>query len=404
MVRSLANSVLFELHDSIEKLPGSLESRQLLVKRSLDYLDALAQDATASDVDLQIEVAKGYLRLGDIENSYSLGEPIAAQKHYEKSLALTRALVSNHPRNFEARRQMFLALDSASSGYESQGQYEKAIPLAEEAKRIASETLEMFPQQADAKRDRLRSIYGLAFTWNRSRTHKEKAVAEGELALAGWREMVRADANDLIALEELSKAERLLGGHYFETQKYEASLQHTKAAYEMDKVLASKSPGKEERVAFSLGQLAVIQSLLNNRDEAIRMLKEQLEIRRKVMERDPANLDALRRYGITLNRICDTYVRMRNAEEAIRFGEQAAAVQRKVYAKDPHSVLVNREYLYALVDLAHGYGIRKQKEKYCPLVREAEPLLNGPLEKTAETVADRTRKDDVRKTLPRCAS
>jgi hypothetical protein len=35
-VRSLAHSVLFELHDAIEKLPGSTAARELLVRRALE--------------------------------------------------------------------------------------------------------------------------------------------------------------------------------------------------------------------------------------------------------------------------------------------------------------------------------------------------------------------------------
>lgn len=44
-VRKLANSVVFELHDSIENLPGSTPARELLVGRALEYLDSLADEA-----------------------------------------------------------------------------------------------------------------------------------------------------------------------------------------------------------------------------------------------------------------------------------------------------------------------------------------------------------------------
>ena len=46
-VRSLANTMLFDLHDLIEPLPGALEARQRLVETGLTYLDRLA--ATAGD-------------------------------------------------------------------------------------------------------------------------------------------------------------------------------------------------------------------------------------------------------------------------------------------------------------------------------------------------------------------
>jgi len=51
-VRSLANSLLFDIHDSIKDLPGATPARKLLVGRALEYLDRLSQEA-AGDVSLQ---------------------------------------------------------------------------------------------------------------------------------------------------------------------------------------------------------------------------------------------------------------------------------------------------------------------------------------------------------------
>jgi len=44
-VRKLSNSLLFELHDAIQNLPGATPARELLVKRALEYLDRLAAEA-----------------------------------------------------------------------------------------------------------------------------------------------------------------------------------------------------------------------------------------------------------------------------------------------------------------------------------------------------------------------
>src|SRR5262249_37005140 len=44
-VRALANSLLFELHDAIQNLPGATAARELLVKRALQYLDSLSRES-----------------------------------------------------------------------------------------------------------------------------------------------------------------------------------------------------------------------------------------------------------------------------------------------------------------------------------------------------------------------
>ncbi|TAJ16682.1 MAG: serine/threonine protein kinase, partial [Planctomycetota bacterium] len=63
-VRALARSVLFELHDSIERVPGATEARQKLAAKGLEYLDLLERDA-ADDALLLCEIGEGRLRLAE---------------------------------------------------------------------------------------------------------------------------------------------------------------------------------------------------------------------------------------------------------------------------------------------------------------------------------------------------
>ncbi len=62
-VRKLANSLIFEVHDSIRDLPGSTEARKLLVSRGLQYLDTLNQQAKG-DASPQEELATAYEKVG----------------------------------------------------------------------------------------------------------------------------------------------------------------------------------------------------------------------------------------------------------------------------------------------------------------------------------------------------
>lgn len=73
-VRELARAVMFDLHDEVRDLPGSLGARKMIVDRSIKYLDALAADTSAS-AEVQMDLAKGYLRLADIEGKDRRGKP-----------------------------------------------------------------------------------------------------------------------------------------------------------------------------------------------------------------------------------------------------------------------------------------------------------------------------------------
>jgi non-specific serine/threonine protein kinase/serine/threonine-protein kinase len=100
-VRKLANSLIFDIHDSIRDLPGAAKSRHLVVDTSLHYLDSLSQEA-AGHPGLERELATAYGRLGDIQGRVreaNEGDYPGAQKSYRRSLALLEAALKQDPGN-----------------------------------------------------------------------------------------------------------------------------------------------------------------------------------------------------------------------------------------------------------------------------------------------------------------
>ena len=89
-VRRLADSLMFEIHDSVKDLAGSTPTRRLIVSRALEYLDSLAHDA-GGNVALQRELATAYEKIGDIQgNPYSanIGDTDGALTSYRKALQI----------------------------------------------------------------------------------------------------------------------------------------------------------------------------------------------------------------------------------------------------------------------------------------------------------------------------
>jgi len=91
-VRSLANSLIFDVHDSIKDLPGSTPARKLIVDRALQYLNALNQQS-GSDLSLQRELATAYEKVGLVQGHYlqnSLGDTQGSLINYQKALAIRK--------------------------------------------------------------------------------------------------------------------------------------------------------------------------------------------------------------------------------------------------------------------------------------------------------------------------
>jgi non-specific serine/threonine protein kinase/serine/threonine-protein kinase len=95
-VRHLASDFVFEFHDAIADLPGSLKPRQLVVQRAAEYLDRLARESEG-DLQLQRELAGSYLRLGDITGGpggSNLGDLDGARARYETALKIRDRLAA----------------------------------------------------------------------------------------------------------------------------------------------------------------------------------------------------------------------------------------------------------------------------------------------------------------------
>jgi len=110
-VRELANSLIFEIHDSIQGLPGATPSRKLLLDRAVKYLDKLSQDV-GGDANLQRELAWAYHRLATVQGDTSqgsLGEIGAADISNKKAMALFEAVAKANPKNVTDQLNLAMA-------------------------------------------------------------------------------------------------------------------------------------------------------------------------------------------------------------------------------------------------------------------------------------------------------
>jgi tetratricopeptide (TPR) repeat protein len=119
----LANRTLFDVHGSIERLPGATDARRQLVGATLDYLEKLSKDAGDGE-PLRKALGAAYFRLGDLQGyalTPNLGDSAGAIKSYRSSAALLDPLRRAHPNDAELQRlwlqtQMHLASVLRQSG------------------------------------------------------------------------------------------------------------------------------------------------------------------------------------------------------------------------------------------------------------------------------------------------
>jgi serine/threonine protein kinase/tetratricopeptide (TPR) repeat protein len=153
-VRKLANSLIFEVHDSIRDLPGSTSARKLLVGRALEYLDSLSQEAKG-DQSLQRELAAAYERVGDVLGhpySANLGDAPGALQSYRKSLAIRESLAAARPDDLQRQSELAGDYFRIANLLESTGDLSGALNMVRRVlpitQRVAAST-RMTPVTAD---------------------------------------------------------------------------------------------------------------------------------------------------------------------------------------------------------------------------------------------------------------
>lgn len=98
-VRSQAHWVIFDAHDMIRLVPGSIAVRQALLSKATEYLDGLQADHVQDDQLLK-EIAQAYLRVAYFQGGLTgtnVGNTARAVRTYRSALALLDPLWRRHP-------------------------------------------------------------------------------------------------------------------------------------------------------------------------------------------------------------------------------------------------------------------------------------------------------------------
>jgi len=118
-VRTLANSLMFDVYDKIDLVPGSTRAKVELAQAAQAYLDSLASDARASD-EIRIETGRGLVRLSEIQGTpgfSSLQKVDLAEANLERARAILQPLEVSEPKSDElliALGDLYAGLSDAS--------------------------------------------------------------------------------------------------------------------------------------------------------------------------------------------------------------------------------------------------------------------------------------------------
>jgi eukaryotic-like serine/threonine-protein kinase len=195
--RKLANYLLFDLYDSLGKVPGTLPMQADMARRALQYLDRLAATKN-NDPGLREELAEGYLKLGIVFGHRGLGDRLGdtaqAIASDRKALAIAGPLVKEQPGNVEARRTLAGIEGQLGSALSMAGQFDEAYNWLRKAAEAFEQIAAANPRDVRSLRDAGTAWYSygkvlseksgyISFNSDAPLAHLRRSVGEFEAAL-----------------------------------------------------------------------------------------------------------------------------------------------------------------------------------------------------------------------------
>ena len=291
-VRELASKFLFDFHDSIARLPGSTPARKMVIETGIHYYDSLANEA-AGNRDLLEEIARGYIRLGDVQgNCYyaNVGDTTGAMESYRKALAVRAKISDSSPAFLSDRLLGQVRLGQAMI---CQNSYELAAKYLRQAVALAPGA-----QPAEVRN-------ALSLVWSTLGDAQYETGAYGQ-AIESFTKMralriqlAKEDPGDGNQ-RGLAVSESKLGDIYTVSGHPSEALLHLKAAREIDERMAAAAPGNTSTTR----QLKVTDLLLGTLledsgkylakpGEAAAFLQEAVRLSDQILAADPQNRRAL---------------------------------------------------------------------------------------------------------------
>jgi eukaryotic-like serine/threonine-protein kinase len=314
-VRGLAHSVLFELHDAIERLPGSTAARELLVRRALEYLENLSKES-GRNAAVAHEVALGYERVaivqGDLGNS-NLGKVTAALESFRKADSMLAQLAVRDSGR-DLRKDRLRVANELASTYASSGRIEEARTVLQRNVAAYEQALSREPAESEWLLGLSVAEGNLADTFTDEQRYRE-AIPWRERAKAHAQEAASRTGAGLETWRALAIAEKRLGALYGVEKRYEECRQEYEAARTIDErrlAVLKNEPRTMLDLSYDYSDLGWVQGRLGHWSEAEAAYRRTLALREDVAARDPHDqraavslAGAMDKLGVTLHKLGD---------------------------------------------------------------------------------------------------
>ena len=354
-VRALANSLIFDVHDSVRDLPGSTPARKIIVDRALQYLNVLARES-GGDLGLQRELATAYERVGSVQGDYlesNLGDAQGTLDSYRKALEL-RKQISASSKDWNDRLALAQAYRLVAHQLWANGDPKAARDPIERAIAVSQEIDKAQPSN-------VKILHELGFEYEVSgrigypgeRLANQKIIADYRHALAVDEITMKIQPDDVSTLHAYSMDVADIGGMLESVNPAEALTDYEKFL-EINQRLAQLSTDVRYKrsVAIAYGSMASVYDDIGDYPKAVENNLKDLAIYQDLVRVDSKNALLQQGLAITYINTGASCARAGKITLALEYSNRGLEIMRSLVSSASKNAF--QQGIYAAMLVAHG--------------------------------------------------
>ncbi|MGD9715323.1 MAG: tetratricopeptide repeat protein, partial [Thermomicrobiales bacterium] len=380
-VRALARAFIFDFHNEIADLPGSLPAREFLVRTALSYLNSLSAEID-DDPGFRRELALAYRQIGNLQgNPYqpNINDVEGACKSLGMSLTLLRQNAEVDPTDFHTQ------LDIAQTEYllgdvlVSQRRIEEALRRYQSAADIGESLL-----AEDSSNRSLLSTMNVVHdrfgTLLLKLGRREEALKQRTASLKVAEQVYALDPGSIVYRANIAISRQSVARMLCDLGRQDEARAYHERAVAVFEDLAADHPGHARVLRSLIWTLSNFGQFLKDRgefEESARVLRNAAAHAEQMIENDP--LDSVAKQSLrTLYSSLAQLMNLRDRPaEALDNARKALALAESIYSTDPVNQAAAEDY--AVSGVAVGQMLRRsgQSEESLPYVHRGLATLES---------------------------
>ena len=339
-VRSLANSLIFDVHDSIKDLPGSTPARKVIIDRALQYLNSLAQESSG-DTTLQRELSNAYERVGTVQGGFlqnSLGDTRGSLMSYQKALAIRKQIATKssdwHDRVSLAEAYRLVATQQWALGERptARQNIDMAVAISEALNSLHANEFQV--------------LHELGFDYEVSGdigypgnpNSRVKSSEDYRKALAMDEATLRIKPDDLHTLDGYAIDLSNIGGHLERTDP-KSALPYYQKELEIEQELHRRSTETRytRGVAIAYGHIASVYDDLEDYPRALENYLEDLRVYQQLANVDPNNVTLQMGLAISYTNAAEAASKVGDISHALDNWKKGSEIMHRVVSAAPEN-------------------------------------------------------------------